>query len=45
VERVIESRQDLGITASVDIWADREYHRATAGSRYVMVALSPERLI
>jgi hypothetical protein len=45
VERVVESRQDLGVAASVDIWADGKHYRVTAGSRYVMTALSPERLI
>jgi hypothetical protein len=27
----MESGQDLGIAASVDIWADGEHHRANGG--------------
>ena len=28
VERVVESRQDLGVAALVDIWADGKHYRA-----------------
>jgi len=45
IERIVESGQDLGVAASVDIWANGEHTGRTAGSPYVMTALSPERLI
>jgi hypothetical protein len=31
VERVVESRQDLGVAASADIWADGKHHRVNRG--------------
>jgi hypothetical protein len=45
VERVVESSQDLGVTALADIWPTANTTGRTAGSWYVMTALSPERLI
>ncbi len=31
IERIVESGQDLGVAASVDIWANGEHHRANGG--------------